>query len=227
MDEYARTVSADRLDEITRLAATVAPVLLQRGVPFDVTLPDGGPLGWYLRSYRVMRGTEREGKTTWEWTDISVLGQDGILYTARREDEMQTFTTYQVGRDELVATGRLGTTDAVFSLERNRMNGEAVGGSTAFGRTLLDDLHQLAAARSTQPRRSMIPPPKPAPAPAPVPRTRFGCGSAFLIMVASFILAVVVWLVVGFSLLSLVVLVVGLVYAVVRGLAQKSRRGPR
>lgn len=225
MDEYDRTVSADRLAEITHLAATVAPVLLQRGVPFDVTLPEGGPLGWYLRSYRIMRGTEREGKDTWEWSSISVLGQDGILYTARREDEMQTFTTYQVGRDELLGLGRVGSTDAVSSLERDRGHHESVCDCTEFGRTLLDDLHQLAAVRSTRPRRSMIPRPKPAPAPAPSPR--FGCGSALLTMVATLAGAVAVWLVTGLSLLALAVLVVGLVYAIVRGNAQKSRGGPR
>lgn len=223
MDEYDRTVSADRLAEITHLAATVAPVLLQRGVPFDVTLPEGGPLGWYLRSYRIIRGTEREGKDTWEWSDISVLGQDGILYTARREDEMQTFTTYHVGRDELLSLGRVSTTGAVSSLERDRSHHQSVCDCTEFGRTLLDDLHQLAAVRSTQPRRSMIPRPEPAPAPSP----QFGCGSALLTMVATFAGAVAVWLVTGLSLLALAVLVVGLVYAIVKGNAQKSRRGPR
>lgn len=217
MDEYDRTVSADRLAEITHLAATVAPVLLQRGVPFDVTLPEGGPLGWYLRSYRIMRGTEREGMTTWEWSHISVLGQDGILYTARREDEMQTFTTYQVGRDELLSLGRVSTTGAVSSLERDRGHHEAACNCQEFGRTLLDDLHQLAAVRSTQPRRSMIPQPKPAPAPAP---TRFGCGSALLTIAATFVVAVAIWHVTGWSLLTLAVLVAGLVYAIVRGNAQ-------
>ncbi|MFD4443726.1 hypothetical protein ACFWPK_28530 [Nocardia sp. NPDC058519] len=220
MDEYDRTVSADRLDEITRLAATVAPALLQRAVPFDVTLPEGGPLGWYLRSYRIMRGTERDGMTTWEWSHISVLGQDGILYTARREDEMQTFTTYQIGRDELVDFGRVGTTDAVSSLERNRNHAETVCNCTEFGRTILDDLHQLAAVRTTEPRRSMIPRPKPAPEPAPSPQ--FGCGTALLIIVATFALAVTVWLVSGLFLLSLLVLIAGLVYAIVRGSTKSS-----
>ncbi|MGN2638637.1 hypothetical protein ACTD5D_21185 [Nocardia takedensis] len=119
-----------------------------------------------------MQGTEREGRTTWEWTHISVLGADGILYATRREEEMQTFTTYQIGRDELVDLTRLDTTDAVFSLERNRINGEAVGGSTDFGRTLLIDLNGLATVRSTHPRRSMIPPPKPAPTQIPQPKPR-------------------------------------------------------
>ncbi len=224
MDEYDRTVSTDRLAEITHLAATVAPVLLQRGVPFDVTLPEGGPLGWYLRSYRIMRGTEREGMTTWEWSYISVLGQDGVLYKAHREDEMQTFTTYQVGRDELSSLGRVNTTDAVASLERDRNHHEAACNCTEFGRTLLDDLHQLATVRSTQPRRSMIPPPKPAPAPAPSPR--FGCGSALLNMAATFAVAAAAWHVTGWSLLSLIVLVAGLVYLIARGRARKCRRGP-
>jgi heme exporter protein D len=46
-------------------------------------------------------------------------------------------------------------------------------------------------------------------------------------MVATFAGAMAVWLATGLSLLALAVLVVGLVYAIVRGNAQKSRRGPR
>lgn len=212
MDDYERTVSADRLTDITRLAADVAPQLLHRGVPFDVTLPEGGPLGWYLRAYRVMRGTEREGKTTWEWTRISVLGQDGVLYTARREDEMQTFTTYQVGRDELLDLGRLDTIGA----HESRCE------CTEFGRTILEDLHQLATVRTTQPRHSMIPRPKPAPDPVPSPR--FGYGRALLVILGTLVLAAAIVVFTPLVPLALVVLLAGFGYAIFGG---KRSRGPR
>ncbi|MGV9408786.1 hypothetical protein ACWDOP_02635 [Nocardia sp. NPDC003693] len=222
MDDYERTVSADRLTDITRLAADVAPQLLHRGVPFDVTLPEVGPLGWYLRAYRMMRGTEREGQTTWEWTRISVLGQDGVLYTARREDEMQTFTTYQVGRDELLDLGRLDTIGAVLSLERDRSHHESRCECTEFGRTLLDDLHQLATVRTTQPRHSMIPRPKPAPDPVPSPR--FGYGRALLVILGTLVLAAAIVVFTPLVPLAPVVLVAGFWYAIFGG---KRSRGPR
>lgn len=220
-DEYSATVSEATLREIRQRAQIVAQVAVRQGIPFDVTLrPEPALLqGWYLRSYRVQQSTERDGLTTWALTNISVLGQDGNLYDAEREEEVETFTTWQNCRDELTASPIVSTED-VFGLERSRRDGTAVGGSTAFGESILADLQSLEATRTTYPRRAMIPAPRTPPTSTATAAPASPFRSVALILLWLLIIAVC-WQSV-FPPLAITVAVVGVVY-----LIRRSRRRPR
>ena len=76
--------------------------------------------GWRLRNYNQIM--DDDGREWYQWTDICVLAEDGVLYTGKHKREERRHGHYTSVTDEIDASPIAPTND-VSGLERSSIDG--------------------------------------------------------------------------------------------------------
>ena len=149
VDEYKGTVSEARLHSVRNLAAEAAarltaarlptdtvietrviqrPVLIPRNI-LGVRVGDRQEMrphnedvlaGWRLRSYGKIMGDD--GSEWYQWTDICILAENGLLYTGQHQREERRHGQ-GVSVTDKISASPLAASHQVFNLERSTTDG--------------------------------------------------------------------------------------------------------
>ena len=174
IDEYKQTVHEGALKSARKLAADAASRLRTARVPMDTVLvkrvvqrpvaiprkilgvrvgdrremhPHTEPVlqGWKLRNYGQTMGDD--GSEWYQWTDICVVAEDGVLYKGQHRREEHRHGRYTRVTDEISASP-IATTNDVFSLERNATDGSPYTPG-AFCESIADSIETLLTRMSS------------------------------------------------------------------------------